>query len=76
MYTAVNGIYEDGQLVLTERPPTTRKTRVVVLFLDEKAAIDGLSKEPAKGVRLGSLEGKYSVPDNFNDPLEDLSEYM
>lgn len=35
MYTAVNGIYENGQLILTERPPTTRKTKVVVLFLDE-----------------------------------------
>lgn len=75
MYTAVNGIYENGQLILTERPPTTRKTKVVVLFLDEKSPDDEISK-PQKGVRLGSLEGKYSVPDDFNDPLDDLSDYM
>lgn len=29
-----------------------------------------------KGVRLGSWEGKYSIPDNFNDPLDDLADYM
>ena len=75
MYTAVNGIYEDGQLMLTERPPTTRKTRVVVLFLNEQTSTDP-TETVLKGVRLGSLEGKYSIPDNFNDPLADLSDYM
>ncbi len=69
MYTAVNGIYENGQLILTERPPTTQKTKVVVLFLDEKPSTDSMEASP-KGVRLGSLEGKYSIPDNFNDPLD------
>lgn len=29
-----------------------------------------------KGVRLGSLEGKYKIPDDFNDPLEDLKDYQ
>jgi hypothetical protein len=75
MYTAVNGIYEDGQLMLTERPPTTRKTKVVVLFLNEQISTD-LTETIPKGVRLGNLEGKYSIPDNFNDPLEDLADYL
>ena len=30
---------------------------------------------PAHGVRLGSLADKYSIPDDFNDPLDDLKEY-
>jgi hypothetical protein len=25
---------------------------------------------------LGGLEGKISVPDDFNEPLEDLKDYM
>ena len=74
MYTAVNGIYEDGKLVLTERPPTTRRTKVVVLFLNEQRSTD-LTESLPKGVRLGSLQGKHSIPDNFNDPLEDLADY-
>ncbi|QMW05082.1 hypothetical protein [Spirosoma foliorum] len=75
MYTAVNGIYEDGQLTLTERPPTTRRTKVVILFLDESAP-DNVSVGLSTGVRLGSLEGRYSIPDNFNAPLDDLNDYM
>ncbi len=76
MYTAVNGIYEDGQLVLTERPPTTQRSRVVVLFLDETKPVDKRDVMPRKGVRLGSLAGKHSIPDDFNAPLDDLNEYM
>lgn len=75
MYTAVNGIYEDGQLRLTEQPPTTRRTKVVVLFLDE-SAIDSTTANPSEGVRLGSLEGKHNIPDDFNEPLDDLRNYM
>ena len=75
MYTAVNGIYENGQLTLTERPPTTRRTKVVILFLDETSTNSEATSSLA-GVRLGSLEGKYRIPDNFNAPLDDLGEYM
>lgn len=28
------------------------------------------------GVRLGSLEGKHSIPDDFNAPLDDLKDYQ
>lgn len=75
MYTAVNGIYENGQLTLTEGPPTTRRTKVVILFLDE---LEGNSPgtDVSKGVRLGSLEGKFSIPEDFNAPLDDLKDYM
>lgn len=75
MYTAVNGIYENGQLTLTERPPTTRRTKVVVLFIDESEP-DRAAKRTSGGVRLGSLEGKHNIPDDFNTPLDDLKEYM
>ncbi|SFC07274.1 hypothetical protein [Spirosoma endophyticum] len=74
MYTAVNGIYEDGNLILTENPPITGKSKVVVLFLGEQDETPRL--EPSKGVKLGSLAGQYTIPDNFNDPLDDLREYM
>jgi len=28
------------------------------------------------GIRFGSLKGLISTPDDFNEPLDDLSEYM
>ncbi len=29
-----------------------------------------------QGVRLGSLAGRYSLPDDFNAPLDDLEDYQ
>ena len=74
MYTAINGIYENGQFVLAETPPTSKKTKVVIMFMEE---VEALPINKNKGVKLGSLAGKgYSIPDNFNEPLDDLKDYM
>ncbi len=74
MYTAINGIYENGQFVLTETPPTSKKTKVVIMFMEE---VETLPKEKKKGVKLGSWANKgYTIPDDFNEPLDDLKEYM
>jgi hypothetical protein len=87
MYSAVKGIFENGQVFFEETPPTTQKTKVVVMFITEEP------QKPRKtGVRLGSLAGertpgslkalgllegvKYSIPDDFNEPLDDLKDYM
>jgi hypothetical protein len=72
MYTAINGIYENGQLTFSEKPPTIKKSKVLILFLDEQKA----SSSNKKGVKLGSLVGKYSIPNDFNEPIDDLSEYI
>lgn len=69
MYTAIKGIYENGELTLLEPAPDLKKTEVVVLFMEEKPI-------RKKGITLGSLAGKFSIPDDFNEPLEDLKDYM
>jgi hypothetical protein len=74
MYTAINGIYENGQVILQEAPPTLQKSKVVVMFITEE---DKATPLTSKGVKLGSLTGKgYSIPNDFNLPLEDLKDYM
>lgn len=70
MLTTIKGIYDNGKIVLEEMPPTKNKSKVVVTFLEEMQA-------PAiKKRQLGSLKGKIGIPDNFNDPLDDLNDYM
>ncbi len=70
MYAAIKAIYENGHITFQEEPPTKEKTNVIVMFLKEEF-------EQSKGVKLGSLVGKgYSIPENFNEPLNDLNEYM
>ncbi|MCC5945523.1 MAG: hypothetical protein JJT94_11360 [Bernardetiaceae bacterium] len=72
MDKTIKGIFKDGKVILQEAPPTTEDSQVLVMFVEET------SKKPkTRGVRLGSLAGKgYSIPDDFNAPLDDLKDYM
>ena len=46
-----------------------QSVRVIVL-------VDGTTNNYIKKRRLGTLAGKISIPDDFNEPLDDLKEYM
>lgn len=71
MLTTVHGYYEDGKIVLKEPAPVTEKTDVIVTFLKDN------NKESADKKRIpGGLKGKVSIPDDFNEPLDDLKDYM
>lgn len=70
MLITIKGTYYNGQIVLEEMPPTKNKSKVVVTFLEELQP-SSLQKRP-----FGSLKGKIGIPDNFNDPLDELKDYM
>ena len=72
MLTTIQGIYDNGKIILTEEPPEKEtKAEVLITFLPKKIS------ESSEGKRkLGGLEGKVSIPDDFNEPLEDLKDYM
>ncbi len=68
MLTAIKGYYEKGHIVMEEEAPVQAKTNVIITFLTE----DGKTA----GKRIpGGLKGKVSIPDDFNEPLDDLKEY-
>jgi hypothetical protein len=73
MLTAIEGYYEKGEIVLKEIPPVATKTAVIVTFLTDLG-----NQQPIKPTKrvLGALEGKIKIPDDFNEPLEDLKDYM
>ncbi len=72
MLTTLKGIYDQGRITLSEDPPVKTKADVMVTFLtdDEKAAAQ------KQKIILGMLEGKIKLPDDFNEPLEDLEDSM
>lgn len=70
MLTTIKGYYEKGKITLKEAPPVESKTEVMVTFLTEES-----SKQFAKR-KLGGLEGLVNLPDDFNEPLDDLKDYM
>ena len=71
MLTAIKGFYDKGKITLSEQPAVDEKTEVIVTFLAHKAK----SRLKKKRV-LGILQGKISVPEDFNEPIEDLKDYM
>ena len=72
MLTTIKGIYDHGQIILAEQPPSEIKADVIVTFLKEEEA-KPLSKNQ---IRFGGLEGKLTIPDDFNEPLDELKDYM
>lgn len=73
MYAAIRAIYENGKVIFQEEPPTKEKTNVIVMFIKE----DIEKNEYYQGIKLGGLANKgYALPNNFNDPVDDLNEYM
>ncbi|MEO6978712.1 MAG: DUF2281 domain-containing protein [Mucilaginibacter sp.] len=69
MLTAIKGYYEKGKIVMNEKAPVDSKTDVIITFL---------TGDDKKGVKRipGGLKGKVSLPDDFNEPLDDLKDYM
>jgi len=71
MSTTIKGIYNNGQIVLDDEiPPIKNKSKVVVTFFEE------IPSSSSQKSRLGSLKGKIGSPHNFNEPLDDLKDYM
>ncbi|MFC3199911.1 DUF2281 domain-containing protein [Parapedobacter deserti] len=73
MYTAIKGIYENGKITFTEEPPVKSKAEVMITFLTGQ---DSAEKAPKGKVKIGLLEGKIKLPEDFNEPLDDLKDYM
>ena len=70
MLTAVKGYYEGGQIFFKETPPEIERTDVIVTFLTEEKA------EVPKTIKLGLLEGRIIISDDFDEPLDELKDYM
>lgn len=72
MTTAVFGTYEDGQVTLDETLPVgTGKAKVVVTVVEE------LGEKSAKPERIpGLMKGSFWMSEDFNDPIDDLKDYM
>jgi len=69
METTVKGIYEHGKVTLTGVPPVQSRTEVIVTF-PERAT------KQLKKRRSGVLSGISQMSDDFNDPLDELKDYM
>ena len=67
---SVKGYYEGGYVFFIDEPPLHEKTEVIITFPSDEKKIGVSARMP------GGLKGKVYIPDNFNDPIEDLKDYM
>jgi hypothetical protein len=58
-------------VIFKETPPIKKKSKVLVTFVDDVETAPSLKKRP-----LGTMKGTIKMSDDFNDPIEDLKDYM
>ena len=83
MYT-IEAIYDGNTFNTTQPIGITEEYKVIITFVEPvKRGVRKTSKhlvepDPSKSgaIALGLWNGKMKVPDDFNDPLDDLKEYM
>jgi len=71
MITTIEGIYENGHVIFKETPPLKKKAKILITFVEETDPAVPLQKRP-----LGTMKGTIKMSDDFNDPIDDLKDYM
>ena len=75
MPTTIKAIYDHGKITPLEEPPVKdAKVEVTITFPDAPGS--SRSELPEQKIMLGILEGRINTPDDFNEPLDDLKDYM
>ncbi len=71
MQTTIRGLYDNGKIILYEKPPVDTPTEVLVTFTKEVATMPKQT-EPTTFRRSGYGKGTvlYMAPD-FDDPIDD-----
>ncbi|MEY4875652.1 MAG: hypothetical protein RL708_801 [Bacteroidota bacterium] len=71
MLSTIMGYYDKGKIQLFETPKVNEKTKVMVTFLEDEKEVVIIKKRIP-----GAFKGKISIPNDFNEPLSDLKDYM
>lgn len=74
MLTAITGIYSNGQVILETLPKVIKQAKVLVIFEEETVGI-----RPPKALKkrtFGISKGMIEISSDFDEPLDDLKEYM
>lgn len=69
MLTTIEGIYEDGQIILKENPTINQRVKVFVMFTDEEVEAKDSHSIGAKNNVKGKLRGAWKNA-SFTDKEE------
>ena len=68
----VKGFYDDGNIVLVEKISEYKGEIVVIFPIGNKDDANGCER----AAFLGCMKGRGWVSDDFNDPIDDMEDYM
>jgi hypothetical protein len=72
MLATVTGTYRNGQIILDEELPVKDHDVKVLVTLVE----DAVEKQEKPKRTPGLIKGAFWLSDDFNDPIDDLKDYM
>ena len=72
MLATVTGTYRNGQIILDEELPVKDHNVKVLVTLVE----DAVEKQEKPKRTPGLMKGAFWLSDDFNDPIDDLKDYM
>jgi len=73
MLTNIKGVYYNGNIILSEFPPTDKPIEVEIVFKQELEQTEFKRKKREFGFAKGFFT---YVAEDFNEPLDDLKDYM
>lgn len=76
MLATVTGTYKNGRIILDEELPVTSDNAKVIVTLVEEAIEKQEKPKRTPGLMKGAFIGDYWFSKEFNDPLDDLKDYM
>ena len=72
MLATVTGTYRNGQIILDEELPVKdHDVKVIVTIVEESVE----NQDKPKRIP-GLMKGSFWMSDSFNDPIDDLKDYM
>ena len=69
---ACEAYYQNGRVIPVGNPQIPEGCRLIITFLDETAMPSKTSRESF----FGCMKGKIWMSDDFDEPLEEMKEYM
>ncbi|QMW01428.1 hypothetical protein [Spirosoma foliorum] len=76
MLATVTGTYKNGQIILDEELPVKSENAKVIVTLVEDTVENQEKPKRTSGLLKGAFVGEYWFSKEFNDPLDDLKDYM
>lgn len=72
MLATVTGTYKNGQIILDEELPVKSNNAKVIVTVVE----DAVENQEKPKRTPGLMKGSFWISDDFNDPIDDLKDYM